>query len=160
AAVLAVGRAIARQPFPLPRNVLLALWDAEEDGLLGSTAYVASPRVPIADTVAYINLDIIGSAPVQGFPRDLFVVGADRSPQFPELLDTVEGDLLAWDLIPRGLSAIFGQGRSDYQPFINAGVPTLFFSDMTGRCYHTPDDDLAVVHIGKALRTAWIVYRV
>jgi hypothetical protein len=138
---------------------LLALWDAEEDGLLGSKAYVASPRIPIADTVAYINMDIIGANPVQGFRRNVFVVGVDTSPQFLDLLDSVAADLRE-GLVPRGLGAIFGQGRSDYQPFLDAGVPTLFLSDTTGGCYHTPGDDLAVVHIGKALRTAWIVYRI
>jgi hypothetical protein len=38
-------------------------------------------------------------------------------------------------------------------------VPIVFFSDTTGGCYHTPGDDLATVHVGKALRTAWAAFR-
>jgi hypothetical protein len=156
AAVLAVGRALARRPVPLARPVVLALWDAEEDGLLGSAAYVANPVVPLADTVTYVNLDIVGSSPVQGFRRETFLVGLDTSSAFPALVDTLTpGD----PLTVGGLSAIFGQGRSDYAPFLGAGVPILFFSDTTGGCYHTPGDDLATVHLGKALRTAWAAYR-
>jgi cysteine-rich repeat protein len=156
AAVLAVGRALARLPVPPARPVVLALWDAEEDGLLGSEHYVADPAVPIGDTIAYVNLDIVGSSPVQGFRRETFAVGLDTSPAFPALLaDVTAGDPLAVG----GLSAIFGQGRSDYAPFLAASVPVLFFSDTTGGCYHTPGDDLATVHVGKALRTAWIAFR-
>ena len=38
--------------------MVIALWDAEEDGLLGSAAYLANPLVPLAQTVAYVNFDI------------------------------------------------------------------------------------------------------
>ena len=49
----------------------------------------------------------------------------------------------------RELSVVFGQGRSDHVNFINVGVPTVFFSDATGPCYHTDSDDDAVVDYGK-----------
>ena len=45
AAALAVGRSIAAGPQPR-RSVVIALWDAEEDSLAGSAAYLASPAVP------------------------------------------------------------------------------------------------------------------
>jgi hypothetical protein len=157
AIVLAVGRALAMLPAPLSRPVLLALWDAEEDGLLGSTAYVAAPAVAIADTVAYVNVDIAGASLVRGLRRQTFVVGRDTSAAFPPLLAAAfGGDPLAVG----DFGAIFGQGRSDYAPFLAARVPILFFSDTTGGCYHTPGDDAAIVHVGKAVRTAWLVLRV
>lgn len=155
AAVLAVGRALANLPTPPPRPIILALWDAEEDGLLGSTAYTASPAVALADTVAYVNIDIAGSNPVVGWRRETFVIGRDTSDAFPSLLAGVGGDPLAL----QALGAIFGQGRSDYLPFLGARVPTLFFSDATGGCYHTVADDLGTVHVGKVLRTAWLIFR-
>ena len=61
ASVLAIGRAIAAQPTKPRRSVVLALWDSEEDGLLGSRYYADHPLVPLADTVAYVNFDIQGS---------------------------------------------------------------------------------------------------
>jgi cysteine-rich repeat protein len=157
AAVLAIGRALSRLPTPPKRSIVLALWDAEEDGLVGSIAYVGAPAVPLADTIAYLNLDIVGSTPVQGFRRETFLTGIDTSSAFPPLLDGVlEGDPLGVGT----LSALFGQGRSDYAPFLAAGIPTLFFSDTTGGCYHTPGDDLATVHMGKVLRTSWLGFRI
>src|SRR5829696_6396176 len=56
AAVLAIARSIARNP--TRRSVIVAFWDREEDGLLGSLAYTQSPLVPLADTVGYVNFDI------------------------------------------------------------------------------------------------------
>ena len=50
AVALAVGQAIAASATPPRRSVIVALWDAEEDGLLGSAAYVANPLVPLAQT--------------------------------------------------------------------------------------------------------------
>src|SRR5262249_39157566 len=49
-AVLAIGRALATAPRPPRRSVALALWDGEEDGLLGSLYYVNHPVVPLART--------------------------------------------------------------------------------------------------------------
>lgn len=156
AVVLAVGRALASLPAPPARPVLLALWDAEEDGLLGSTAYVADPAVALADTIAYVNVDIVGASTVVGLRRQTFLVGRDTSPAFPALVDEVlGGDPLAVG----ALGAIFGQGRSDYAPFLGARIPILFFSDTTGGCYHTPGDDVGILHLGKAVRTAWLTLR-
>ena len=47
------------------------------------------------------------------------------------------------------LSSIFGQGRSDYVTFLGAGVPSVFFTDATGPCYHTAQDEIGIVDFGK-----------
>ena len=153
AAVLEVGRAIARLPRAPRRSVILALWDAEEDGLVGSNAWVSAPVVPLENVVAYVNFDIVGAAPVRGFRRNTVLVGLDTSPDLPDLVARVTaGDPLG--VAP--LSNIFGQERSDHAVFANRGVPVLFFSDATGGCYHSPGDDAEIVHDAKVLRSAWM----
>jgi len=153
AAVLEVGRAIARLPRAPRRAVILALWDGEEDGLVGSNAWAAAPVVPLAKVAAYVNFDIVGAAPVRGFRRNTVLVGLDTSPDLPDLVARVTaGDPLG--VAP--LSNIFGQERSDHAVFANKGVPVLFFSDATGGCYHTTGDDVAIVHDAKILRSAWM----
>ena len=48
----------------------------EESGLLGSKYYVAHPLVPLANTVAVVNIDAM---PVVGPTKDLVVVGLGNS---------------------------------------------------------------------------------
>jgi len=62
---------------PAPeRSVIFLLVTLEESGLLGSQYYVAHPLVPLAKTVAVVNIDAM---PVVGPTRDLVVVGLGNS---------------------------------------------------------------------------------
>ncbi|MCK6554528.1 M28 family peptidase [Candidatus Binatia bacterium] len=156
AAVLTVGRAIAALPVPPRRSVVLALWDAEEDGLLGSLYYANNPLVPLMQTVAYVNFDIQGANLLPSLKRYTFAVG-------PETGGTAMGTLLGQaasgtNLDLRSLSYIFGQGRSDFVNFVNSGVPTVFFTDSTGPCYHTSGDDASVVDFGKLEKQTRVAY--
>ena len=58
AAVLAVAATLATQP--RRRNVLVALWSGEELGLIGSSAFAATPPVPVDMLAAYLNFDMVG----------------------------------------------------------------------------------------------------
>jgi hypothetical protein len=60
AALLEMARVLAAGQAPPKRSVVLALWTGEEDGHVGSLHYAAHPRWPLAGTVAYLNLDMIG----------------------------------------------------------------------------------------------------
>ncbi|MFQ5844209.1 MAG: M28 family peptidase, partial [Planctomycetota bacterium] len=72
----------ARRP-RLKRDVLFVLFTAEEMGLLGSKHYVGSPRVPLEQCVAMVNLDMVGRL---GRGR-LQVGGVGTSPIFQELIE-------------------------------------------------------------------------
>src|SRR5262250_1665095 len=76
-AVLGIGRALGKLAQPPRRSVVLALWDAEEDGLLGSRYYVEHPLVPLEKTVAYVNFDIQGANLLPSLRRTSFAVGAE-----------------------------------------------------------------------------------
>jgi hypothetical protein len=146
ATVLAIGRGVAALPVKPRRSVVLALWDAEEDGLRGSLYYTNNPLVPLAGTVGYVNFDIQGSNLLPGVKHFTFAVGPETGAGLPALVaQAASGSAL----YTRSLSYIFGQGRSDYVNFVNAGVPTVFFSDSTGPCYHSNADELAVVDFAK-----------
>src|SRR5690349_2453798 len=58
AAVLAAGEALSSRP--RHRNVELAFWSGEELGLIGSTAYVNKPGIPLEQLAAYLNFDMVG----------------------------------------------------------------------------------------------------
>ena len=46
---------------PKPRRTIMFIaFSGEEEGLIGSNYYVNHPIVPLANTVAMINMDMIG----------------------------------------------------------------------------------------------------
>jgi hypothetical protein len=147
AVVLAIGRALAALPAPPRRSVVLAFWDAEEDGLLGSQHFTQNPAVPLASTVAYVNFDIQGANLLPSLRTSTFAVGAETGGSV--LVELVRRTAGRANLDVHAVSYIVGQGRSDYVNFVNAGVPTVFFSDSTGPCYHTTADEVSVVDFAK-----------
>lgn len=157
AAVLAIGRAIRRLPTPPSRSIVLALWDAEEDGLLGSFYYVNHPVVPLAATVAYVNFDIQGANLLPSLRDTSFAISAETGGSaFQDMVAAAAG---AEGLGTRQLSYIFGQLRSDYANFVAHQVATVFFSDATGGCYHTVGDDVGIVTFPKLRAQSRLAFR-
>jgi hypothetical protein len=147
AAALTIARSIAAQPTPPRRSVVLAFWDREEDGLLGSRYYVQNPLVPLADTVGYVNFDIQGANLLPSLRRSSFAIASETGgPRFQQIVRTA---IAAQSLDTVLFSSIFGQNRSDYASFLGVRVPSVFFSDANGPCYHTVDDELGIVDFPK-----------
>ena len=108
-----------------PRNkVRFAWWGAEESGLIGSTQYVAGLSQAERDRITlYLNFDMIGS------PNHVFFiydgdnsdnVGAPAGPAgSAEIEKTFESFFNSRQIAFKGTDF---SGRSDYGPFIAAGV--------------------------------------
>src|ERR1041385_9112261 len=58
AAVLAIAKKLSKTS--MRRNVMFTLWSGEEIGLVGSSAFVMNPPVPLNQVAAYINFDMVG----------------------------------------------------------------------------------------------------
>ena len=113
--------------------------------------------MPLADTVAYVNLDI-QAANLRPSLRNLsFAIGAETGGT--RLQQIVQSSIDPVDARHARAEHVFGQGRSDHVNFITAGVPSVFFSDATGPCYHTDTDDDAVVDYGKLDQQIGILQR-
>src|SRR5262249_11949913 len=108
-------------------------------------------------TVAYVNLDILGANLRPSLRNLSFAVAAESGG--PRLQQLVQDAIAPSGLGTQLLSSVFGQARSDYVSLIAAGVPTVFFSDATGPCYHTDSDDWAVVDYGKLNQQIDILHR-
>jgi len=149
AGLLELARAFAQQPRPR-RSLVLVAFSGEEAGLVGSREYVADPRVPIANSVAMVNLDMIGRLRSGA----LFVFGTETSPDFPKLVRR------AADAARMGVNLTQGTfSPSDQTSFVARGVPVLFFFTGNHGDYHTPEDD--AIHIDSAGEAAVleVVYR-
>lgn len=139
------------------RTVILAAWDREEDDLGGSRYYTQHPLAPLAQTVAYINFDIQGSNLLPSLQNNSFAIGAETGGS--TLTTQVKAAIGGGPIQTKLVSAIFGQGRSDYVNFTAVGVPNVFFSDSTGPCYHTAQDEVTVVDFWKLEQQTQIAYR-
>jgi hypothetical protein len=158
-AVLAIAKAIAKLPEPPRRSVLIALWDAEEDGIEGSEYFVEeSPLVPLEQIVAYVNLDLLGATLVPSLASNTFAIASETGGELlRSVIDAAAAAHPAVALTP--LSEVFGQGRSDYKPFADAGVPTVFYGDGASACYHTAGDEVSLVDWKKLAQQSAIAFR-
>jgi hypothetical protein len=150
AAGVAVALAAVRQVVaqtPPRRSIILAFWDREEDGLLGSAEFVADPVVPLDQIIGYVNFDIQGANLSPALRTSTVMVGAETGGR--PLVDAATRAAQASTLNTVGLSVIFGQGRSDHASLVAGGVPAVFFTDANNGCYHTAQDDLAHLDTAK-----------
>lgn len=140
---------------PARRTVVVVLWDGEEQQDLGSNYYVAHPLFPLATAITYVNLDILGANLTPGLRTTTFAVGPETGGT--RLRQAVDAADAATPLDVLSLSVVFGEGRSDHAPFVKAKVPTVFFGDSSGGCYHTAQDDVDVVDFAKLREQAELV---
>jgi len=113
------------------RTLVFAAFAAEELGLLGSRHYVQHPPYPLEQTVAMVNLDMIGRS-----DGDVLIGGVGTAEEFRDLLHEVEVKsplTFKYASTPRG--------SSDHLSFAAAGVPVLFFFTGLHPDYHKPSDD-------------------
>ncbi|MFI5931173.1 M28 family peptidase [Actinoplanes sp. NPDC051494] len=125
AANLEVALAVARTGFQPARHLRFGWWGAEELGLRGSTAYVNSLTTAQKAAIGgYLNFDMVGS-PNPGY----FLYDGDNSDGTgsgpgpsgsAEIEDVLEAYFTSIGVATRGTDF---DGRSDYGPFIAAGIP-------------------------------------
>ncbi len=129
AAVLAVAEALSKEP--RRRNVLLGFWSAEEIGLIGSNAFVATPPVAVDQLAAYLNFDMVGRM----VDNKLTVQATGTSPVWNRLIEQAN--------VAAGFDLVLQP--DPYQPtdvatFNGVSVPSLSFFTSTHTDYHRPGD--------------------
>jgi hypothetical protein len=139
ASVLEVVESITRDNIKLSRSIVVAFWDGEEQGLFGSAAYTRNPLVPLNQTKAYINFDILGSNLLPSLANNTFILGTETGGSLLRQHVNIASQESGMDVTQ--LSIQFAQHRSDHQNFINKKIPSVFFTDAPGSCYHTAQDD-------------------
>ena len=130
AAVIALADALAQQP-TRRRHLLIALWSAEEIGLIGSNQFVTTPPVAIDQIAAYINFDMVGR--MQN--NKLAAQATGTSPVWGSLIERAN--------VRAGFD--IAMQPDPYQPtdvssFNQAGVPSLNFTTGAHTDYHKPSD--------------------
>ena len=149
------------------RSVLCMLVTAEEIGLLGSQYYSENPVFPLENTVANINIDMIGRVDAQHEDSNyIYVIGADRlSTELHEINEEANRRYtqLALDYTynaPDDPNQFYY--RSDHYNFAKNGVPSVFYFSGVHEDYHRPTDTADKIMFDKAAKvmklafhTAW-----
>ncbi len=138
AALLALAAYFMKHP---PRHSLLfAAMDGEEEGDLGSTAFVASPPVPLDRMLIDVNLDMVG----RNIHGELYASGPDRFPALRPLVDTTAAcaplTLRIGHDQPDGPVNDDWTDQSDQGAFNAHGIPFVYFGEEDHPDYHRPSD--------------------
>jgi hypothetical protein len=137
AAVLELARRFGRQADRQGRRLVFIAFSGEESGLLGSIYYCKHPIFPLADTVAMVNLDMVGRLrPDPKTEKDrLLVEGSGTAKTFNALLDDLAGKY-GFALHKQES----GYGPSDQESFYKKEVPVIFYWTGYHADYHRPSD--------------------
>lgn len=140
----------AEKPHP-KRSILFIAFSGEEMGLYGSKHYVESPIVPLKDTVAMVNMDMIGRS-VDGACE---IAGTGSAKEWEDLTSKFNQDI--------GLNLSFDPtipNDSDHYPFAQKNIPV--FVPFTGfhPDYHKPADTSDKINFKDAIRILKLTLRV
>ena len=121
----------------LQQGLLFIAFAGEELGLLGSRHYTEHPTMPLGNTVAMINMDMIGRS--QG---NLLIGGVGTTAEFRGILDEVQ------KTSPLHFSySGSSRGSSDHLSFSIKKIPVLFFFSGLHSDYHRPSDDWERINV-------------
>lgn len=141
-----VFQSLVKEGIRPKRSVLFLHLTGEEFGLFGSKFYTENPPIPLKQTIANLNIDMIGRrSPEHPSTQDyIFLVGSDKLSQ--DLHDTAEkANEKSVNLI---LDYKFNDDkdpqriyyRSDHYNFAKHNIPAIFFYNGTHDDYHMPSD--------------------
>lgn len=149
------------------RSILFMTVSGEEKGLWGSEFYTDNPVFLLENTVANLNIDMIGRTDnfyegKKDSVNYVYMIGSDRlsteldsiikdqNTKFTDLtLDYRYND-------PKDPNDFYS--RSDHYNFARYGVPVNFFFTGTHEDYHQPEDDIEKIHFEKTAKIAKLIF--
>ncbi|MDL1892790.1 M20/M25/M40 family metallo-hydrolase [Sphingobacteriales bacterium CHB3] len=152
AALLEIAQKFAASRNSLTRTVLFIGFSGEELGTLGSQYYTNNPYFALNQTVAMLNMDMIGRMK----ENTLTVHGVGTSPVWNDIVKK-------WNTAPDTMSirtVADGFGPSDHASFYTKDIPVLFFFTGTHNDYHKPSDDWDKINYEDKQRIARYVYNI
>lgn len=128
------------------RSILIIHLTGEEKGLLGSKYYVSHPIFPLKNTVANLNIDMIGRVDEAhtNTPNFVYLIGADKlSTELHEISEEINQKftnlLLDYTYNDDNDPNRFYY-RSDHYNFAKNNIPIIFYFNGTHQDYHKPSD--------------------
>ncbi len=124
---------------PPKHDIAFLAFDAEEDGLGGSIAFIANPSVPLETVALNMNFDMLA----RGDNGKLWASGTSHWPEMKPIVSAVA------ETAPVQIEMGFDEGEarddwtllSDHAAFFRAGIPHIYFGVEDHVDYHKPSDD-------------------
>lgn len=149
--LMEIARTLASDNSTPRRSLVFIAFTAEEKGLLGSKHYVRNPRWPLEQTVAMINMDMVGRLEA----NQLTVFGTGTATQFDSMIDRLNQ---ATEFVLDKKAA--GFGPSDHASFYEVDIPVLHFFTGLHNDYHRPSDDFEKINLDGMARIEQLIARV
>ncbi len=136
------------------RSVLCLLVTGEEKGLLGSEYYAANPIFALENTVADVNIDMVGRWGKEYLDKGdpyIYVIGSDRLSQDlhdvnEEMNSTYSNMLLDYKYNSEEDPNRF-YFRSDHYNFAKHGIPSIFYFNGVHADYHRLTDTVEKIDL-------------
>jgi hypothetical protein len=164
--ILELAKAFATNPMKPKRSMLFMTLVGEEKGLFGSKYYTNNPIIPLENTTADLNIDMIGRIDtIHEANKDTnytYVIGSDKiSLELDSLLRSAnnESQHLALDYTYNGEhDPDKFYYRSDHYNFAKNGVPIIFFFDGVHRDLHKPTDTVDKILFARMAKIGRMIY--
>ncbi len=146
------------------RSILFMMVTGEEKGLLGSSYYSENPLFPLENTVANLNIDMVGR--VDEAHKDdhkyVYVIGADKlSSELHMIGEEVNTQHIGYTLDytfndPNDPNRFYY--RSDHYNFAKKGIPVAFYFTGVHEDYHRPGDTVDKILFDKQAPIVKLVF--
>jgi hypothetical protein len=142
--VMTIAKAVMATGEKPANTIIIALWTAEEEGLLGSRYYVRNPGLQITNLKLNMNFDMISRYISEDEPNKVTMTYTSTFPWFREL---TAGNIEKYgiDLIVDYQPSSNPPGGTDHRSFVEAGIPVIRFKPGHREEYHTPMDETGTV---------------
>ena len=136
-----------KEGFGPKRSLVFLHVTGEEKGLLGSKYYTENPLYPIKNTVANLNIDMIGRVNPKRETEDpnyIYLIGSDKlSQELHDISEAVNDKYIQLELDytyndERDPNRFYY--RSDHYNFAKNNIPVIFYFNGTHEDYHKPTD--------------------
>ncbi len=146
------------------RSVLVMLVTGEEKGLLGSEYYVNNPIFPLENTVANINVDMVGRVDekYEDNPNYIYVIGSDRLSTELHAINEEANEKYTNLVLDYTYNAEDDPNRyyyrSDHYNFAERGIPAIFYFNGTHEDYHRTTDTVEKINFEKMSQIGQLVF--
>ena len=162
---MAEAFALAKEEGKGPRrSVLFMLVDGEEKGLLGSAFYTENPVFPLENTIANLNIDMIGRMDKkhEGNPDYIYLIGSDKlSTELHQISEEANAEYTHLEIdytfnAPKDPNRFYY--RSDHYNFAKNNIPVIFYFNGVHADYHKPTDTIEKIHFGKITKITKLIF--